>query len=69
MELIIQAVEDQSTEVLFQEYWNIIKPILEKDFHIHEYTIYYWADFENESLDNSWRISALMRNLWAAIKG
>ena len=65
MELIIQATEDQNTEELFLQYWNRIKLILETDFKLHEYTIYYWSDFDNESLHDCWKITPLIRQLWA----
>lgn len=65
MEFIIQAIEDQNTEELFLKYCERIKPILETDFKLHEYTIYYWACFENENPDNCWKIATLMRQLLA----
>lgn len=66
MELIIQATEDQNTEELFLKYCERIKPIIEADFKLHEYTIYYWACFDNENLDDCWKIAPLMRQF---IKG
>lgn len=56
MEGIIVALELQQTEEVFLKYWNKVKPILEKDFDIHEYTIY-WAG------GNS-RIGPFMKQLW-----
>jgi hypothetical protein len=64
MEGIIQATEEQPTEELFAKYWNIIKPILEKNFHIHEYTIHDWACFDSENLDDCWKIAPLIRQFW-----
>jgi len=64
MELIIQATEDQETEELFAKYWNKIKPILEKDFKIHEYTIYYWSCFDNENINECWKITTFVRQIW-----
>ena len=65
MEFIIQATEDQNTEDLFLKYCESIKPILETDFKLHEFTIYYWACFDKENLDDCWKIATLMRQLWA----
>lgn len=65
MELIIQATEDQNTEELFLKYCDRIKPILDTDFKLHEFTIHYWACFDNENLDDCWKIAILMRQLWA----
>ncbi len=64
MEIIIQATEEQNTEELFQKYCRTIKPILETDFKLHEFTIHYWACFDNESINDSWKISSLMRKIW-----
>ncbi|MEQ9167930.1 MAG: hypothetical protein RLO12_16845 [Fulvivirga sp.] len=65
MELIIQATEDQKNEELFLKYCEIIKPILETDFKLHEFTIYYWACLNNVNVDDCWRITNLMRQLCA----
>jgi predicted protein tyrosine phosphatase len=65
MELIIQATEDQNTEELFLKYCERIKPILETDFKLHEFTIHYWACVDNENIDDSWKIAPLMQQLWS----
>lgn len=64
MEIIIQATEEQNTDELFQKYCEIIKPILETDFKLHEFTIHHWACFDNENLDDCWEITTLMRKIW-----
>ena len=64
MELIIQAIEDQEKQTFFAKYCNIIKPVLEKEFNIHEYTIYYWSCLDTEDLNDCWNITPLMRQLW-----
>lgn len=64
MEFIIQATEDQNSEELFLNYCERIKPILETDFKLHEYTIHYWACLDNENLDHCWKIATMMRQLW-----
>lgn len=64
MEIIIQATEEQNKEELFQKYCEAIKPILETDFKLHEFTIYYWACFDNENLEDCWKIAPLIRQIW-----
>jgi hypothetical protein len=64
MEIIIQATEEQNTEELFQNYCEAIKPILEADFRLHEFTIYYWSCFDNENLEDCWKITPLIRRIW-----
>lgn len=65
MEFIIQAIENQESEELFLIFCNKIKPILEKDFNIHEYTIYYWACLEIENIQDCFQITKFMRKTWA----
>lgn len=64
MEIIIQAMDDQSEKELFIKYWNMIKPILKRDFKLHEYTIYYWACFDARNLYEEFTITPDMRQLW-----
>lgn len=64
MEFIIQAVDDQETSELFLKYSEKVKSLLDKDFKFHEYTIYYWACFDNENIEDCWRIAQLMRQIW-----
>lgn len=64
METIIQATNDQDTDELFELSWKKIEPLLEKDFAIHEYTIHYWACFDNDHLEDAFRIAGNMRLLW-----
>ncbi len=57
MELIIQATEDQTEKTSFHKYWDIVKNILQKDFTIHEYTVYYWSCFDTQNIDDCWSVS------------
>lgn len=61
---IIQSIEDQASDELFNQYWNIVRPILNAGFKIHEYTIYYWSCFDNENIEDCWNITQPMRQLW-----
>lgn len=64
MEGIIDATEYQQTEDLFITYCNKVNRLLRKDFNIHEYTIHYWSYFESANLEDWWRITPLMRQIW-----
>jgi len=67
MEMLIQAIEEQ-TDASFDKYWDIIQKMLEKDFWIHEYTIWYWCCFQsptnNYAEDALWKITPFVRELW-----
>ena len=69
MEIIVQAMDDQSEKELFVKYWNRIKPLLKKDFKLHEYTIYYWACFDARNLYEEFTITPDMRKLWDEVAG
>jgi hypothetical protein len=63
MEIIIQATNDQPQET-FLKYWKEIQPLLQKDFEIHEYTIFYWSCFEKLDESEFWTITPWLRVLW-----
>lgn len=65
MEIMIQAVEDQGFESDFTKYWNIIEVFLRGNFSIHQHSIFYWSTFDNEDLNECWKVTPLMRNVWA----
>lgn len=52
---------NQNGETIFTKYWSTLRyKILDKDFHIHEYLVYYWAGLESdENKDNAFMISTL----------
>lgn len=64
MRAILQATEEQDSQELLLKYWDTIHHFLNEDFHIHEYTIYYWCCFDNDDLEDCWKITSLMRNLF-----
>lgn len=64
MQMLIQATNDQLTVAAFHEYWGEIRELLVKDFTLHAYTIYYWACFDNENLEDCFYISPYMHELW-----
>lgn len=64
MEIIIQALNDQKSDKHLFQYWNIVKPIIIRDFKVHEYTVYYWSCLESNEYDDFWNITPLMREIW-----
>lgn len=64
MEIIIQATEDQTTENDFLKYLKIVLKLLKENFRLHEYSVFYWSCFENENIEDCWKISPFMRELW-----
>jgi len=64
MEMIIQSLTEQENEKLMNEKWKQVKPILNKDFDLHEYTIYYWCCWDNDDIDDCWEVTPLLREFW-----
>lgn len=64
MEILIQATNDQLEIKKFLDYWKETKLRLIDNFDLHEYTIYYWACFDNEELEDCWIVTPYMRELW-----
>ena len=64
MEGILDAIEYQPTEELFFKYWNIVRQILDKDFAIHEYTIYTYACFDTKSIEDCYKLTSGIREIW-----
>jgi hypothetical protein len=64
MEGILDVTEVQSSEELHIKYWNRVRGILEKDFAIHEYTIHTYACFDTEAIEDCYRLTPAIRELW-----
>ncbi|MBW3524821.1 hypothetical protein [Chryseobacterium sp. NKUCC03_KSP] len=64
MEIIIQTTEDQTTENDFLKYLKIVLKLLKENFRLHEYSVFYWSCFENENIEDCWKVSPFMRELW-----
>ncbi|MEM8887212.1 MAG: ankyrin repeat domain-containing protein [Bacteroidota bacterium] len=63
MEMILQALNGQDEEDV-EKYGKTVKDLLDRDFDLHEYTIYYWCVWENDNLEESFWISGHMRKYW-----
>ena len=64
MEIIIQATVDQPTIENFKKYSATVEKLLIENFQLHAYTIFYWSCFDNENIEDCWKITPNMRKLW-----
>ena len=62
MEMILDSLADQPNEADFLKYWKKAKPILIKDYLIHEFTVHYWKQM-TEELVRSNIMTPLIQNL------
>lgn len=63
MEMILDAIAQQSNERDFMNYWRKVKPILIEDYAIHEFTVHYWKDMTTQNFERSEMMTPLIRNL------
>jgi hypothetical protein len=64
LEMILQALVDQSDEQQLMIYWKKIDPILTDNFNIHEFTVHYWKDLTDDNFENCKILRPLLRQLW-----
>ena len=64
--MILDSLADQPNEADFLKYWQKAKPILIKDYLIHEFTIHYWKQMTGE-FERSNIMTPLIQNLISEI--
>jgi hypothetical protein len=64
MEMIIQSLTEQDNDEIMNLKWKKVKEILNRDFELQKYTIYYWCCWDNEDIDDCWAVTPLMREFW-----
>lgn len=64
MEMIIQSLTEQENEQIMNEKWKLVEHILNNDFDLHKFTIYYWCCWDNNDINDCWAVTPLMREYW-----
>lgn len=64
MMVLLQALEEQSTQSAQAKYETEIRALLLKEYSLHAYTIFYWCCFDNDDLSDCWRITPMMRKIY-----
>lgn len=64
MEIIIQSLNDQGSSKQIKKKWPSVKRLLDKDFALHQYTVYYWCSWDVEDENNLWEVSPVLREYW-----
>ncbi len=65
MSVIIDAFESYGLD---EDLWSKIRVHLKAESALHQYTIVYWCCLDEEILDNCWRVTPWMRQLWEECK-
>jgi hypothetical protein len=61
MEIILQSSEDSDESFLKSTTWKKILALIEQNIKIHVSSVWYWANLEEDNLEDSWRITSFMR--------
>lgn len=65
MMLILQALEEQDTQI--NKYKSEVRELLQHEYPLHAYTIFHWCSFDNEDLNDCWRITPMMREIFISM--
>ncbi len=63
IEMLLEALSETDDKDKFNKYWGLTRKIIIKDFHIHEYTIYY-RRFIDYKLSDCCQVTPNIRELW-----
>lgn len=64
MEMIIETSNENRYFDWTGKIWPNVYSRLKKNFLLHAYTVYYWCDFDSESIEDYFYITPEMRALW-----
>ncbi|WDQ15419.1 hypothetical protein [Rhodopirellula sp. P2] len=62
METIIQAFDDLD-DLASDDRWPGILALLDQNIDLHAYSVWYWADLEDELGDEGWQVTQDLRKL------
>jgi hypothetical protein len=69
MEMIIETSNKGWEVGWITEIWPGVKQMLTDNFHIHEYTVYYWCSSFSDDIEDMFNITPYMRLLWKELTG
>ena len=49
----------------FDPRWHRALDLLEQNIDLHAYSVWYWADLENDNQDEQWRVTPFLRRVLA----
>lgn len=64
LEIILQSFEESDTDLYTNELWLEVLSLIEKNFNLHAYSVWYWAGFQNDSKDEEWNVTPFMRRIY-----
>jgi hypothetical protein len=63
METILQSFEELQGKLNAHPRWRETLAILESNFNLHVYTVWYWSGRDEGPVDGEWRVAAPLRSI------
>ncbi len=65
METILQSFEEQEKPLETDDGCMKVLWLIENNLELHIYSVWYWADLENDNVAEPWRVTPFMREILA----
>jgi hypothetical protein len=65
LEILLQSFEESNFDLNTSMQWHEFLKLVECDFNLHKYTVWYWCSPNAENTDEQWRITPYMREMYA----
>ena len=64
MEAILYGLDEETNEIEFKKYGAEVIELLNRDFAIHESTVFYWTLYDHPESEDGFKITPMMRKVW-----
>ena len=64
MKAILYRLYEEMNEIEFKKYGTEVVELLNRDFAIHEFTVFYWTLYDHPEYQDGFKITPLMRKVW-----
>ena len=65
METILQSFEDLGDSTGFDPRWDRTISIIDENFELHAYSVWYWSALENDDSEEQWLVTPFLRRILA----
>lgn len=65
METILQSFEDLGDSTGFDPRWDRTLAIIDENFELHAYSVWYWSSLENDDPEEQWLVTPFLRRILA----
>jgi len=64
MKAILYTLDEETTENELELYSDEVIELLNHDFAIHEFTVFYWTLYDHPESEDGFKITPMMRKVW-----